>query len=58
MRGIFPNVVSITTDGTVEITEDVVQRLFEELIAERRSEMIQPATHSVDVRRPPQEDNS
>jgi proteasome beta subunit len=57
MRGIFPNVVSITADGTVEITEDVVQRLFEELIAERRSEMVQPATHSVDVRRPPKEED-
>jgi proteasome beta subunit len=52
MRGIFPTVVAITADGTVEIAEDEIRRLFEELIGERREQMLQPETHTVDVRRP------
>jgi proteasome beta subunit len=52
MRGIFPTVVAITSEGTVEIAEDDIRRLFEELIGERRGEMMQPETHTVDVRRP------
>jgi proteasome beta subunit len=52
MRGIFPTVVAITSEGTVEIAEDEIRRLFEELISERRERMIQPETHTVDVRRP------
>ena len=57
MRGIYPNVVSITSDGTVEIPEDSVERTFQELIDERRAQMILPETHSVDVRRPPKEED-
>jgi proteasome beta subunit len=35
MRGIFPNVVSISEDGLAEIPEDDVRRLFEQIISER-----------------------
>lgn len=56
MRGIFPTVAVIAAEGTTEIQEEEVQHLFEELIAERREQMTQPATHTVDVRRPPKED--
>jgi proteasome beta subunit len=35
MRGIFPNVVSISEDGLAEIPEDDVRRLFEQVISER-----------------------
>jgi proteasome beta subunit len=52
MRGIFPTVVALTGEGTVEISEDDIRRLFEELIGERRDQMLQPETHTVDVRRP------
>jgi proteasome beta subunit len=52
MRGIFPTVVAITSEGTVEIAEDDIRRLFEELIGERKGQMMQPETHTVDVRRP------
>lgn len=52
MRGIFPTVVGITAEGTVEIAEDDIRRLFEELISERREQMVQPETHTVGVRRP------
>ena len=52
MRGIFPTVVAITVEGTVEIAEGEIRRLFEELIGERREQMLQPETHTVDVRRP------
>jgi proteasome beta subunit len=55
MRGIFPTVVAITAEGTVEIAEDDIRRLFEELISERREQMMQPETHTVDVRRPHEE---
>ena len=57
MRGIFPTVVAITEEGTVEIAEDEIRRLFEELIGERREQMMQPETHTVDVRRPHGEGN-
>lgn len=56
MRGIYPTVAVIAAEGTTEIQEDEVRHLFEELIAERREQMTQPATHTVDVRRPPKED--
>ena len=52
MRGIFPTVVAITEEGTVEIAEEDIQHLFEELISERREQMVQPETHTVGVRRP------
>lgn len=55
MRNIFPTVVAISSDGTVEIVEDEIKRLFEELIGERREQMMLPETHTVDVRRPRQE---
>ncbi|MDP9068159.1 MAG: proteasome subunit beta [Actinomycetota bacterium] len=51
MRGIFPTVASITASGTVEIREDEIRSLFEQLIAERRDDMLLPETHTVDVRR-------
>ncbi|MDQ3914110.1 MAG: proteasome subunit beta [Actinomycetota bacterium] len=55
MRGIFPTVAAITSGGLVEIAEPDIQRLFEELISERRDRMVLPETHTVDVRRPEQE---
>ncbi len=55
MRGIYPTVAAITESGLVEISEAEIQRLFEELISERRDQMLLPETHTVDVRRPAQE---
>jgi proteasome beta subunit len=55
MRGIYPTVAAITAAGLVEISEAEIQRLFEELISERRDQMLLPETHTVDVRRPAQE---
>lgn len=52
MRGIFPTVAAITSEGMVEIAEADIKSLFEELISERRDRMIQPETHTVGVRRP------
>ncbi len=49
MRGIFPNVVSITESGMTEVEEDTLRRLFEELITERREHPNE--SHTVDVRR-------
>ena len=51
MRNIFPTVVAISAQGTVEIAESEIRRLFEELISERREQMLHPETHTVDVRR-------
>ena len=48
MRGIFPNVVAISSEGTYEIPEDDVRASFEQIIAERREP---PPSHTVDVRR-------
>lgn len=56
MRGIFPTVAVITSDGTVEIAEAEIKSLFEELISERREQMMLPETHTVDVRRPKAEE--
>ncbi len=60
MRGIFPTVVVISETGTVEIQEAEIRRLFEELIGERRDQMMLSETHTVDVRRaePETEDQS
>jgi proteasome beta subunit len=52
MRGIFPTVAAITSEGMTELPEEEIRTLFEELIADRREEMISPETHAVDVRRP------
>jgi proteasome beta subunit len=52
IRGIFPNVAVISSDGIKELAEDETRALFDELISERRQEMLQPETHPVDVRRP------
>jgi proteasome beta subunit len=54
MRGIYPNVVAISSGGTVEIAEDEIRRLFEELIAERSE--VETQSHTVDVRRAGEED--
>ncbi len=51
MRGIFPTMVAISGEGSVEIAEDDIKDLFEELIGERRESMLLPDTHAVDVRR-------
>jgi proteasome beta subunit len=48
MRGIFPNIVAISDQGTYEIPEDEVRASFEQIIAERREP---PPSHTVDVRR-------
>jgi proteasome beta subunit len=53
MRGIFPNVVAISSPGMIEIPEQEIQRLFEQLIAERSEQARE--THTIDVRRPEQE---
>ena len=55
MRGIYPTVAAITSAGLVEIAEPEIERLFQELISERRDQMLLPETHTVDVRRPAQE---
>ncbi|HEX2294773.1 MAG TPA: hypothetical protein VHN37_05630, partial [Actinomycetota bacterium] len=55
MRGIYPTVAAITGAGLVEIAEPEIERLFQELIGERRDQMLLPETHTVDVRRPEQE---
>ncbi|MGH2820761.1 MAG: proteasome subunit beta [Actinomycetota bacterium] len=52
MRGIYPTVAAITSKGIAEIREDEIQRLFEELIAERREEERPHGSHPVDVVRP------
>ena len=49
MRGIFPNVVAISVEGTVVIEEEEIKTLFEELIADR---MERPHERPVDVRPP------
>jgi proteasome beta subunit len=56
IRGIFPNVAVISMEGIKELAEDETRALFDELISERRQEMLQPETHPVDVRRPGDED--
>jgi proteasome beta subunit len=56
IRGIFPNVAVISLEGIKELAEDEIRTLFDELISERRQEMLQPETHPVDVRRPGDED--
>lgn len=56
MRGIFPTVAVISSEGTVEIAESDIKRLFEELIGERREQMMLPETHTVGVRRPKAEE--
>jgi proteasome beta subunit len=56
IRGIFPNVAVISGEGIAELEEDETRTLFDELISERRQEMLQPETHPVDVRRPGDED--
>jgi proteasome beta subunit len=50
MRNIFPNVVTITTDGISEVAEDDLRRLFEQLIADRTERS--DTTHTVDITRP------
>lgn len=55
MRGIYPNVVTISSDGIHEVAPSDVKRLFEELISERREQMTIPQTHAVDVRLPDEE---
>ena len=57
MRNIFPTVVAITEQGTVEFADTEIRRLFEELISERQDRMQMPETHTVDVRRPEQEES-
>ncbi|MGH2817173.1 MAG: proteasome subunit beta [Actinomycetota bacterium] len=56
MRGIYPTVVAITSVGMEEIDEDSIKALFEELMTDRREEMVSAETHIVDVRRPGHED--
>ena len=50
MRGICPNVVSISEDGLAEIPEDDVRRLFEQVISERSEPRHE--SRPVDVHRP------
>src|SRR5919106_1727265 len=50
MRGIYPTVVAISTEGMVEISEDDTRELFESLISGRSERPHE--SHPVDVRRP------
>ena len=52
VRGIYPTVAAITEAGMQEIEENEVQRLFEELIADRSEALRSHESHPVDVRRP------
>ena len=53
MRGIYPTVVAISTDGMVEIQLEEIRTLFQEIIDERS---VRPhETHPIDVRRPDME---
>jgi proteasome beta subunit len=52
MRGIYPTIAVITQEGITDVAENDIETLFEELIGERRQAMLQPQTHTVDVRRP------
>lgn len=56
MRNIFPTVVAITAQGMIEFADTEIRRLFEELISERQGQMLMSETHTVDVRRPEQEE--
>jgi proteasome beta subunit len=53
MRGIFPNVVSISEEGLAEIPEGDVRRLFEQVISERSEPRHE--SRPVDVQRPEDE---
>jgi proteasome beta subunit len=53
MRGIFPNIVAISAEGTSVIAEDQIKTLFEQLIADRSE---RPHERPVDVRPPGGED--
>jgi proteasome beta subunit len=52
MRGIYPTVVAISSDGMVEIAEDDIRGLFQELMDERSIEARPHESHPIDVRRP------
>jgi proteasome beta subunit len=52
MRGIYPTIAVITSEGTAEVAEEEIKRLFEDVIAERRE---RHESHPVDVRRPGEE---
>jgi proteasome beta subunit len=56
MRGIFPTVAAISSEGMKEISEEEIQRLFEQLIEERRDQIQRQESHPVDVRLPGQPD--
>ena len=56
MRGIFPTVAVISAEGMREIPEEDIQRLFEELIEDRRGDLQGHESHTVDVRRPGEAD--
>jgi proteasome beta subunit len=55
VRGIFPTVAAIAESGMVEVPEEAIRASFEELIDERRDEAVRHESHTVDVRRPGEE---
>ena len=55
VRGIYPTIAAISSEGIVGVPEDTIQSLFEELIEERRDEELVHESHAVDVRRPGEE---
>ena len=55
MRGIYPTVAAISSEGMSQVPEETIQRLFEELISDRRDEVLVHESHAVDVRRPGEE---
>jgi proteasome beta subunit len=55
MRGIFPTVAAISASGISEVAEQEVRQLFDEIVADRRDELVRHETHPVDVIRPGEE---
>ena len=55
MRGIYPTVAVIGSDGIREVPETEIKVLVEQLIEERRDQLLTSPTHPVDVLRPEDE---
>ncbi len=51
MRGIFPTVSAISSEGIAEVGEEEIRSLFEELISERADEMRGPEGPPADMQR-------
>jgi proteasome beta subunit len=51
MRGIYPTVSAISSEGIAEVVEDEIRSLFEELISERADEIRGPESPPADMQR-------